>query len=40
MNKLKNITLGELSIPLELLNRWVVKTVIFMILFFYSQYFD
>ncbi|MEI4803790.1 hypothetical protein WAZ07_21610 [Bacillus sp. FJAT-51639] len=39
MNKLKNITLGELSIPLELLNRWVVKTIIFMILFFYSQYF-
>ncbi|HDX9578607.1 TPA: hypothetical protein ROX88_002149 [Bacillus pseudomycoides] len=39
MNKLKNITLGELSIPLELFNRLVVKTIIFIVLFFYAQYF-
>lgn len=39
INKLKNVTLGELSIPLEFLNRLVVKTIIFLVLFFYSQYF-
>ena len=38
-NKRKNITLGELSIPLEVFNRLLVKTIIFIVLFFYSQYF-
>ncbi|MEH7039203.1 hypothetical protein CN887_26130 [Bacillus pseudomycoides] len=39
LNNLKNITLGELFIPVDLLNRLLGKTLIFLILFFYSQYF-
>ncbi|PGB58558.1 hypothetical protein [Bacillus toyonensis] len=37
-NKLKNLTIGELVIPLSLFNRLFGKTLIFLFLFFYSQY--
>ncbi|PFJ19683.1 hypothetical protein COD67_05040 [Bacillus cereus] len=37
-NKLKNLTIGELVIPLSLFNRLFGKTFIFLLLFFYSQY--
>ncbi|KEK23082.1 hypothetical protein [Bacillus gaemokensis] len=40
INNLKDITLGELFIPLDLFNRLLGKTLIFLILFFYSQYFS
>ncbi|AZJ24054.1 hypothetical protein [Bacillus wiedmannii] len=36
--KFKNLTIGELIIPLSLFNRLFVKTLIFLFLFFYSQY--
>ncbi|MCM3736776.1 hypothetical protein M3215_13340 [Bacillus cytotoxicus] len=38
-NKLKNITIGELSIPVELFNKFLVKTIILIILFLYRHYF-
>ncbi|MBT2576159.1 hypothetical protein J7E43_01655 [Bacillus sp. ISL-8] len=37
-NKLKSLTVGELFIPLSLFNRLFSKTLIFLLLFFYSQY--
>ncbi|PEI67304.1 hypothetical protein [Bacillus toyonensis] len=37
-DKLKNLTLGELVIPLSFFNRLFGKTLIFLFLFFYSQY--
>lgn len=39
ISKIKNITLGELSIPLALFSKLVGKTIIILLLFFYSQYF-
>ncbi|KFM95089.1 hypothetical protein D0U04_26835 [Bacillus clarus] len=35
---IKSFILGELFIPLHLFNRVLSKTIIFLILFFYSQY--
>ncbi|ASZ69556.1 hypothetical protein [Bacillus cereus] len=37
-NKLKSLTIGELFIPLSLFNKLFGKTLIFLILFFYSQF--
>ncbi|WP_259418037.1 hypothetical protein [Bacillus toyonensis] len=37
-NKLKNLTIAELVIPLSLFNRLFGKILIFLFLFFYSQY--
>ncbi|EOO10763.1 MULTISPECIES: hypothetical protein [Bacillus cereus group] len=37
-NKLKSLTIGELVIPLSFFNRLFGKTLIFLFLFFYSQY--
>ncbi|PGK38375.1 hypothetical protein CN907_14800 [Bacillus anthracis] len=37
-NKLKSLTIGEIVIPLSLFNRLFGKTLIFLLLFFYSQY--
>ncbi|MES5957341.1 hypothetical protein QCI42_29005 [Bacillus fungorum] len=37
-NKLKTLTIGELVIPLSSFNRLFGKTLIFLLLFFYSQY--
>lgn len=37
-NKPKDLTIGELIIPLSLFNRLFGKTLIFLFLFFYSQY--
>lgn len=37
-NKLKSFTIGELFIPLRLFNKLFSKTLIFLLLFFYSQY--
>ncbi|MGE7883455.1 hypothetical protein [Bacillus sp. NPDC094077] len=37
-NKLKSLTIGELFIPLSLFNKLFSKTLIFLLLFFYSQY--
>jgi len=37
-NKLKSLTIGELFIPLSLFNKLFAKTLIFLILFFYSQF--
>ncbi|PHB40554.1 hypothetical protein [Bacillus wiedmannii] len=37
-DKLKILTIGELVIPLSFLNRLFSKTLIFIFLFFYSQY--
>ncbi|MDT3496776.1 hypothetical protein NLU03_20785 [Bacillus toyonensis] len=37
-DKLKNLTIGELVIPLSFFNRLFGKTLIFLFLFFYSQY--
>ncbi|OTW75906.1 hypothetical protein H0242_29335 (plasmid) [Bacillus thuringiensis serovar sumiyoshiensis] len=39
-NKLKSLTIGELFIPLSLFNKLFGKTLIFLLLFFYSQYFN
>ncbi|MGG0219098.1 hypothetical protein ABEZ32_23510 [Bacillus mycoides] len=37
-NKFKSLTIGELVIPLSLFNKLFGKTLIFLLLFFYSQY--
>ncbi|MBY7135693.1 hypothetical protein ILS70_22025 [Bacillus sp. 12RED03] len=37
-DKLKNLTIGELVIPLSFFNRLFSKTLVFLFLFFYSQY--
>ncbi|MDA2519428.1 hypothetical protein PDN73_27100 [Bacillus cereus] len=37
-NKLNSLTIGELFIPLSIFNKLFVKTLIFLILFFYSQF--
>ncbi|EEM56741.1 hypothetical protein BK749_13835 [Bacillus thuringiensis serovar vazensis] len=37
-DKLKILTIGELVIPLSFFNRLFSKTLIFLFLFFYSQY--
>ncbi|MGX5568723.1 hypothetical protein ACWKT7_23725 [Bacillus toyonensis] len=37
-DKLKSLTIGELVIPLSFFNRLFSKTLIFLFLFFYSQY--
>ncbi|MEC3153424.1 hypothetical protein P9Z87_28280 [Bacillus cereus] len=37
-NKFKSLTIGELFIPLSLFNKLFGKTLIFLILFFYSQF--
>ncbi|NIA61158.1 hypothetical protein G5716_29460 [Bacillus pacificus] len=37
-NTPKDLTIGELIIPLSLFNRLFGKTLIFLFLFFYSQY--
>ncbi|SMD41361.1 hypothetical protein [Bacillus sp. JKS001846] len=37
-NKLKSLTIAELFIPLSIFNKLFGKTLIFLILFFYSQF--
>ncbi|HEB2439683.1 MULTISPECIES: hypothetical protein [Bacillus cereus group] len=37
-NKLNSLTIGELFIPLSIFNKLFGKTLIFLILFFYSQF--
>ncbi|MEH7191523.1 hypothetical protein [Bacillus toyonensis] len=37
-DKLKSLTIGELIIPLSFFNKLFGKTLIFLFLFFYSQY--